>query len=127
MKKLVILPLISLTFYGCNSTQPAKDDVDFLASVIENRQTIKPIVYIAPKYPAQEFSNGVEGNCKVEFDVLGESGALSKPTNVKPLDCPNQNFFEHCKSAVQYWRFKRDQQEPTTGLHTTCRFEIERT
>lgn len=127
MKNLVVLVLSCLAFYGCNNTQPTRNDSEVLASVIENRQTIEPIVYITPKYPVEEFNKGVEGTCKVEFDLQGEKGALSKPGNIKPLNCPNQNFFEYCKNAMQYWRFKSDQQEPTSGLQTTCRFKIERT
>jgi hypothetical protein len=131
MKEFVVLVLPILGLLGCQSTAPTSDDNMVIKSAVENRNTIKPIIMITAMYPDYEFQKGIEGSCKVSFDLIDQEKFGSAPTNVKPLQCSNPNFFSACEKALTKWRFKElsdlDNSESPIGLQYTCNFELERT
>ena len=131
MNKFVVLILLIWGLLGCQSTAPTSNDNTVSNSAVENRSTIKPIIMITAMYPDYEFQNGIEGSCKVSFDLIDQEKFGSAPANVKPLQCSNSNFLRACEKALTKWRFKAlsdlDKSESPTGLQYTCKFELERT
>ncbi len=129
--KTPFIPLaLAILATGCQSIQTPTSDVtstDPLASAIENRKDIKPLIIVSPKYPKSEMAMGVEGSCKVSFD-LDDMKFRSKPTNVKAIDCSNDHFFAACKTSLDKWLFnaidKLGTRESTKGLVTTCQFTL---
>ena len=129
MNKFVIMIVVLFGLCACQSTSssPSTDNTD-ISNAIENRKFIKPIVMITAKYPEQEYRAGVEGSCKVSFDLADLEKFGSAPTNIKPIECTNKNFEKMCTTALSYWRFKSlediDKRESPTNLIYTCNFEL---
>jgi len=91
---------------------------------IENRIEMQPIVRLEPKYPMAAARQGVEGFCRVSFDI--ELKGAGHPHNIKVLECSPSGMFEaNCITAVSKWVFAyRNIQESPNGLITTCEFKI---
>jgi len=93
-------------------------------SSIENRSEIKALAEIDPKYPIAAARQGIEGFCRVSFDI--ELNKPSRPHNIKILECsPSDIFEENCITSVSKWIFSpSNSQESPKGLITTCEFKL---
>lgn len=115
LKKLFIFSFVPVTFCF---TAIAED----IESVVENRTTIAPLVYVTSKYPESAYRDGIEGYCRVSYDI--EVGSVSRPKNIKIKNCePESVFEESCKEAVSHWIFiVESTSESPEGLVSTCRY-----
>lgn len=100
-----------------------------ILKAVENRQTISPIAKFDPMYPLEASKQGIEGFCKLSFD-LADTGAFAKPVNIKVVECiPAGVFDEASKLALGKWIFLKierlNTKESTDGLLTTLSFELE--
>lgn len=113
---------------GCKTNDVIiKPKQKLIYSAVENRSDIRPIIYIEHLYPKSAFSQGVQGYCRVSFDISREK--MSKPFNIKILECSPLGVFESsCTSAINKWLFKAvsslNTKETEKGLITTCKYEI---
>lgn len=91
----------------------------------ELNQDPQPLVRVEPAYPARPASQGVEGMCFVEFDVLG-SGLTA---NVRVLQC-DPGFERATIQAVQRWRYSASTRVgpgeiALRGLHTRLDYRLD--
>ncbi|MFW8589998.1 energy transducer TonB [Glaciecola sp. 2405UD65-10] len=100
-----------------------------ILKAVENRQTIAPIVKFDPKYPLKASKQGIEGFCKLSFDLANKE-AFAKPMNIKVIECTPSGVFEDASiSALRKWIFLKIERlntaESTDGLVTTMSFELD--
>ncbi|WDE01490.1 energy transducer TonB [Thalassomonas actiniarum] len=129
MNQWLLLILFTLILQGCQSTRNNPlNEPDSIVYAIENREDIRPVILIKPKYPIAAANQGIEGSCKVTFD-LGKVGILTRAVNIEITECMPQGIFEKvCIDSIKRWAFRDmenlDTHESPYGLITYCKFEL---
>jgi protein TonB len=62
----------------------------------------QPLVRIEPQYPVRAAERGIEGTCRVQFDVTPDG----TPTNVRIMRCDSSLFERNVIRAVERWRYQ---------------------
>ena len=130
VRKVIIILTAVVGLTGCSSaTNSSKLYPKIMASTIENRTDIRPIVLVEPKYPSWAIKKGIEGFCKVSFDLVPYNEKYSQLTNLKALECsPKKVFIKSCLSAVAKWKFRSikaiNTDESPNGIITSCHYSL---